>query len=61
MILYNKLNMESLVFHYFYLNDIVGTEIFPKTYPRREGEITPLGEVLQIMRWTEPIDINRLK
>ncbi|MDR1098592.1 MAG: fibronectin type III domain-containing protein [Tannerella sp.] len=61
MILYNDMNLESLVFHYFYLNKIPNVQLFPKDYKRINGKITPLGETRQILRWVEPIDVNRLK
>lgn len=61
MILYNDVNLESLVLHYFYLNDISKYKPFPKAFPRENGKITPLGEIQQILKWIEPINLNRLK
>jgi len=61
MILYNDINLKSLVLHYLKINELTDKEIFPEKYPRVNGQITPLGETKQILRWREPIDINRLK
>jgi hypothetical protein len=61
MILYNDVNLKSLVAHYLYINEITGKEIFPEKYYRKNGTVTPLGETRQILKWKEPIDINQLK
>jgi hypothetical protein len=61
MILYNDVNLKSLVLHYLDVNELTEKEIFPEKYPRQQGKVTPLGETQQILRWKEKININRLK
>ena len=62
MILYNDLNLKSLALHFGMLNDIIdGVQPFPEQFPRIDGQVTPLGEVRQVFRWTEDIDIDRLR
>jgi hypothetical protein len=34
-------------------------EIFPEKYPRIDGKITPLGETIQLLKWSEKIDVQR--
>ncbi|MEN9918204.1 MAG: hypothetical protein RL662_640 [Bacteroidota bacterium] len=60
-ILYNDMNLKSLVAHYFGLNDLGTVKPFPEKYPRIKDKVTPLGETRQIFRWTEVIDYNKLK
>jgi hypothetical protein len=55
-VIYNALNLKSLVGHYIYVNELSKKEIFPEQYPRSEGKITPLGETLQVLKWKESIN-----
>jgi hypothetical protein len=59
LVLYNAVNLKSLVAHYLYINEVTSKHIFPETYPRKQGVITPLGETLQIIRWKDGINNER--
>jgi hypothetical protein len=61
IILHNDVNLKSLVLHYLYINDITEEKIFPEQYPRVNGEITPLGEIKQVLRWKERIIKDKFK
>lgn len=58
-IINNDTHLKSLLYHYFELNEYGWN--FPEEYKRIEGTITPLGEINQIIKWTEPIDNNRFE
>jgi hypothetical protein len=58
-VLYNAVNLKSLVGHYLYINELTDKNIFPEQYPRESGKITPLGEIIQILRWKENINNER--
>jgi hypothetical protein len=53
LVLYNDVNLKSLVLHFLQINEVTGKEIFPDKYPRIKGHVTPLGEVKQILKWKE--------
>jgi hypothetical protein len=58
-VLYNDVNLKSLVLHYLQINEMTGKEVFPEKYPRINGQVTPLGEVKQIFKWKENIDTKQ--
>jgi len=58
-VLYNVVNLKSLAGHYLYINELTDKNIFPEQYPRVSGQITPLGDVIQILKWKENITNER--
>ena len=60
-VLYNDVNLKSLVLHYLQINELTGKEVFPEAYPRINGQITPLGETKQILKWRENINVKRFE